>query len=481
MNKSIIIKIVLLIGLLPIYQACVSPKVIPRAENKTVPAGYVNQQLNDTINAATTKWKDFFNDPNLISLIDSALKNNQELNIILQEINIAQNEARARKGSYLPFLGIGVGGGVDKSGRYTSQGAVEENHQNEIAPGKTIPTNLTNSFIGISGSWEIDIWRKLRNARQSAINKYLASIEGKNFMVTHLVAEIANSYYELLALDNQLQILKDNIDIQQNALDIVKLEKQAGKVTELAVRRFEAEVLKNKGRQFFILQQITIAENRINFLVGRFPQPVVRNSQGFIDMKVDTIHTGIPSQMLDNRPDIKQAELNLAAAKLDVKAAKAEFYPSLRIDASMGYQAFNPQFLLQTPQSMLYSLAGNLMAPLINRNAIKANYYSANSKQIQAVYDYERTILKAHIEVVNQLSNISNLKKSYDLQTRQVSALTESIDISIGLFKSARADYMEVLLTQRDALESKFDLIDTKKQLMNAKVNIYQALGGGWK
>lgn len=481
MNKNTLFKFILIVALLPLYQACVSPSAVPRAERKTVPARYANQQANDTLNAATTKWKDFFNDPFLSSLIDSALKNSQELNIILQEINIAQNEARARKGAYLPFLGIGVGGGVEKSARYTSQGAVEENHQNEIAPGKPIPTNLTNSFIGISGSWEIDIWKKLRNARQSAINKYLASVEGKNFMVTHLVAEIANSYYELLALDNQLQILKDNIEIQQNALEIVKLQKQAGKVTELAVRRFEAEVLKNKSRQFFIMQQITVTENRINFLVGRFPQPVLRNSQGFIDLKVDTIHTGIPSQLLDNRPDIKQAELNLTAAKLDVRIAKAEFYPSLTIDASAGFQAFNPKFLLQTPQSMLYSLAGNLMAPLINRNAIKASYYSANSKQIQAVYDYERTILRAYIDVVNQLSNINNLQNSYNLQTSQVAALTESIDISTGLFKSARADYMEVLLTQRDALESKFELIDTKKQIMNAKVNIYQALGGGWR
>jgi outer membrane protein TolC len=129
---------------------------------------------------------------------------------------------------------------------------------------------------------------------------------------------------------------------------------------------------------------------------------------------------------------------------------------------------------------MLYSLAGGLVAPLINRNAIKANYYSANSKQIQAVYNYERAIVRAHIEVANQLSNITNLKRSYDLKTMQVQALTQSIDISTRLFKSARADYMEVLLTQRDALESKFELVETKMQQMNALVNIYRALGGGW-
>lgn len=477
--RNNIIKFILIIGLLPLYQACIGPGVLQRKENTNVPAAFSSSK--DTANDATIVWKDFYKDSNLVSLIDTALKNNQELNIILQDINITLNEAKARKGAYLPFLGVGLGGGVDKTARYTTQGAVEENHQNEIAPGKSIPNIMGNSFVGLTGSWEVDIWKKLRNSRQAAITKYLSTIEGKNFMVTRLVAEISNSYYELLALDNQLQILNDNIAIQQNALEIVKLQKTAGKVTELAVRRFEAEVLKNQSRRYFIQQQITVTENRINFLVGRFPQPVVRSTQAFIDMSVDTVHIGIPSQLLSNRPDIKQAELNLTAAKLDVKVAKAEFYPSLTIEANVGYQAFNPKFLFQTPQSMLFSLAGNLMAPLVNRNAIKANYNSATAKQVQAVYDYERAILNAHIEVVNQLSNISNLQKSYDLQTSQVRALTESIDISTGLFKSARADYMEVLLTQRDALESKFELIETKKQLMNARVNIYRALGGGWK
>ena len=130
---------------------------------------------------------------------------------------------------------------------------------------------------------------------------------------------------------------------------------------------------------------------------------------------------------------------------------------------------------------MIYSAAGELVAPLINRNAIKADYYSANSSQIQAIYNYERTILNAYIEVANQQSNIGNLNNSYKLKALQVQALTKSIDISTGLFKSARADYMEVLLTQRDALESKFELIETKKQQMNAMVQMYQVLGGGWK
>ena len=468
-----------IISLSLIYTGCKLPaSLVQRNENKTVPVSY-NNSKDSVNNSAKTKWKDFFTDPNLVALIDTALKKNQELNIVLQEINIAKNEIRGRKGAYLPFVGVSVGAGFDKSPAYTREGAVDANLP--IMPGKAIPEVLPNYMLGVNVSWEVDIWKKLRNSKNAAAARYLASIEGKNFMVTHLIAEIANSYYELMALDNQLEILQKNIEIQQNALEMVKQEKVAAKVTELAVRKFEAEVFKNQSRQFYISQQIVETENRINFLVGRFPQNVTRNSQGFTNLTPDTIRAGIPSQVLENRPDIKQAEHELQAAKLDVKATKAEFYPSLMINAGVGYQAFNLQYLITTPQSLLYNLAGGLVAPLINRNAIKANYYSANSKQIQAVYNYERTILRAHIEVVNQLSNISNLAKSYDLKAKQVQALTQSTAISTGLFKAARADYMEVLLTQRDALESKFELIETKKQQMNAMVNIYKALGGGWR
>jgi outer membrane protein TolC len=184
---------------------------------------------------------------------------------------------------------------------------------------------------------------------------------------------------------------------------------------------------------------------------------------------------------LANRPDIKQAELELVAAKLDVKVARAEFYPSLNISAGIGLQAFNPSYLVKFPESLLYSLIGDLAGPLINRNAIKAEYSKANAKQLQAIYNYERTILNAYLEVQTQLSKIDNLAKSYDLKSKQVDALTRSIDISNDLYKAARADYFEVLMTQRDALESKLELVETQKERMNAVVNVYRNLGGGWR
>jgi NodT family efflux transporter outer membrane factor (OMF) lipoprotein len=418
-------------------------------------------------------------DPDLRTLIDSALSNNQELNIMLQEIAVSKNEVRARKGEYLPFLDLAAGAGVEKAGEYTRNGAVERNLP--IDEETAFPEPFPDLLVAAQLSWELDIWKKLRNSKQAAAMRYLGTVEGKNFMVTRLVAEIANSYFELLALDNQLEILRSNIEIQQDALAIVRLEKQAAKVTELAVRRFEAEVLKNRSMQYLIQQRIVEAENRINFLVGRYPQPVIRNSAVFAELTPDTMYAGLPAQLLANRPDVRQAELELAAAKLDVKAAKANFYPSVRLTAGVGLNAFDASHLIQTPQSMIYNALGELMVPLINRNAIKAVYANANARQVQAVYEYERTVLNAYVEVVNELSNIRNLRSSYDLREQQVEALSSSITISSNLFRSARADYMEVLLTQRDALESKFELVETRKQQMNAMVDMYKALGGGWR
>lgn len=457
--------------------ACKSLNLATKTENKSVPVHFNN--TGDTANSAQLNWKEYFNDPYLIALIDTALKNNQELNITIQEIQIARNEVRARKGEYLPFVGIQAGYGVEKAARYTNIGAMEAN--TNIAPGKEMPEPMTDLLAAARASWEIDIWGKLHNAKRAAFNRYLASVEGKNFMLTNLIAEIANTYYELLSLDNQMMIINQNIQIQNDALRIVKLQKDAAKVTELAVRRFEAQVLNTQSVQYNIRQKITETENKLNQLVGRFPQTIERQSQGFSNLAPSIISIGTPEQLLDNRPDVKRAEMNLMAAKLDVKVAKARFYPSLGVNMSLGLQAFNASYFVKSPQSLLYNVVGDLMAPLVNRNAIKAAYASANAKQIQAVYEYEKTILNAYVEIANQWANINNLSKSFELKAQQVTALSESVNISNNLFRSARADYVEVLLTQRDALESKFEMIETKKQQMNAMVNIYRVLGGGWK
>lgn len=456
---------------------CKTPKQSDHSGPFQVPVKFSNHS-GDTSNIAGMNWRSYFNDSNLTALIDTALQNNRELMVLLQEIEVSRNEIRARKGEYLPFIRAGAGAGFEKPGKFTPAGALED--QLEVKPGRKFPDPLPDYSFGFSASWEPDIWKKLRNAKKSAVMKYLSDTEGRNFMVTNLIAEISSDYYELMALDNMLGMIEKNIEIQSDALKVVKQQKLSAQVTQLAVNRFEAQLLHTRNMQFSVKQKIVETENHINFLTGRFPAPVKRNSDGFLQLNPGVVHAGIPAKLLANRPDIRQAEYNLAASRLDVQVARARFYPSVGIRAGIGYQAFNPSFLLH-PESLLYDLAGDLAAPLINRNAIFAAYNSANARQLQALYTYQQTILNAYIDVVNQLSKIDNYEKSYEMKSREVGILMQSVTIANNLFNSARADYAEVLFTQREALDSKMEMIETQLLVMHAKVGIYRALGGGWK
>jgi len=456
------------------FTACKIPALISKQEDKTVPAYY--NSVQDSTNIASVKWRQYFTDPYLIAIIDSALKNNQELNIALREIEIDKNEIQARKGEYLPFVNLAGVAGVEKTGRYTWDGLSEEDLKSNPEKG---PKYIGDFRTGVYASWELDVWKKLRNAKKSAVVKYFSTIEGRNFMVTNIISEIASSYYELLALDNMMSIVQQNIDIQKNALLMVKLEKEAAKVSQLAVNRFDAQLLHTQNLQYGIQQQIVETENKINFLAGRISKHVARTNTDLNDISVEIVQSGIPSQLLLNRPDIRQAELNLAASKLDVQVARANFYPSFRLTAGTGFTAFNPGFIF-SPESLLYNIAGDAVGPLINKNGIKAAYKNANEKQFISAYEYERTILNSFIEVVNHLSLIDNYKKSYEAKSKEVEILNQSIDISNKLFISSKADYIEVLLTQREALDSRMELIETKLNQLKAKVNIYRSLGGGW-
>ncbi|NDC77191.1 MAG: TolC family protein [Chitinophagia bacterium] len=475
MNRSAAQYIVAIMATVLWAGACKIPLVTVRKEDAGVPAAYGSP--GDTTNLGATSWRSYFEDPYLSALIDTALKYNQELNIARQEIEMSRNEVMARKGEYMPFLNLRGGAAVERAGKYTWDGISEEDLK--VSPDKG-PKYIGDFLAGGYFSWELDVWKKLRNATKAASLRYLSSREGRNFAVTQVVAEIASSYYELMALDNLLDIIQRNIDLQTSALDIVKLEKNAAKVSQLAVNRFEAQLLNTRNLQYEVRQRIVEAENRIHFLTGRFPGRLPRDSKGFTALGPGRFSAGVPSQLLTNRPDIRQAELQLAAAKLDVQSARANFYPNFTLTAGLGFQSFNPAFLVR-PESILYNLAGDMVAPLVNRNAIKATYLNANARQLQLVYEYERSILNAHIEVVNQLSMIDNYGKSYEAKAREVEILDESINISNKLFRSARADYIEVLLTQREALDSRIELVEIKLRQMLARVAIYKALGGGWR
>lgn len=475
MNKNKSIVVVCVIASFSII-SCAVPKATEKTANTTLPISY-NGSIDST-NSAKIAWNSFFNDQKLISLIDTALKNNLEVLTTIQEIEIAKSKIRFANGRLLPAVTAGFGAGLEKVGRYTSQGAGDASA--DITPGQLVPENLTDLRLGFQAGWEADIWGKLRNAKKSAWTNYLSTVEGRKWVTTNLIAEVANTYYELVGLHAQLNIINESIALQQKELEVVKIQKEASVVSELAVKQFEAMVFNAQNLAFNLLQNITETENKMNLLLGRYPQKI-EVSEGFTQALPSSLEVGIPSQLLKNRPDIQQAEYALMAASFDVKSAQAEFYPSVNISASLGLNAFKSKYLFNSPESIMYSLLTDVAGPLINRSAIQAQFATANALQIEAVYQYQKTILNGFVEVANQMANVKNLQSSFQTKTREVEALSSAISLSSELFKYAKANYLEVLTAQKDAISAKLELVEIKKQQYNSITNLYKSLGGGWQ
>ncbi len=465
----------ILFGMLIILPACGIPAF--RQPESSAPVPETFNGASSAENSANLSAQEFFHDPTLVGLIDQALLNNRELKILDEEVQVARAEVISRQGTYLPFVTFGANAGLNKFSTFTlpASGTLNDPF---IKPDQFLPNPLPNFNYGLNLFWQLDIWRELRNARDSAIQRYAATVERRNYFTTRLVAEIAEKYYQLMALDKRIENLNQIISLQQQSLKAAKSKFDAGAGTELYVQRFLAEVRKNESEKLIVRQDIVEAENRINFLLNRLPQPVERNAADFYDLKINVLNVGIPSQLLQNRPDIRQAERELEAAGLDVLVARARFFPKVSLFAGVGYEAFNLKYIFY-PEALIYNAAANLVAPIINKKAIQADYMGANARQLQAAYNYQRTVLNAYTEVINRLTMVANYSESIEIKKQQLKALESSVQVAVKLYLNAKAENVDVLLAQRDLNDARLVLIDTKRQQLAAIVSVYQGLGGG--
>jgi NodT family efflux transporter outer membrane factor (OMF) lipoprotein len=443
-----------------------------------LPASFDNTV--DTVSIAKIEWQRFLADENLLSLIDTALKSNLDVQIALQRNQKARSGARFQTGELFPKLDVNGAIGTTRYGKYTESGQGNATTPYPDDANRLIPNPVPDYLTGITTTWEADFWGKLRNQRRAAISNALASVEGKNFIVSNLVADISISYYELLALDNELDIIRQTIQQQNEALEIVKIQKESGRANDLAVQQFQSQLLSSMASEWEVLQQISEMENKINFLIGRFPQSIQRTKEALFTESLEQLSVGIPSEILSSRPDIREAEFQVQASKFDLKAAKAAFLPSFNLTAAYGFQSFNPQFLFAGATSLSYAAVGGLVAPLLNLNAIKMQFNTAKANQLEAMYNYQKTILNAYVEVANEISRIGNLKEIETLKVNQRQLLAASVETSSELYMSGKASYLEVLMSQQNSLQTQLELIGVKKHQRIAVVNLYKALGGGW-
>lgn len=469
--------IIVLLGIALSLSACKSLETKTNIKTNVMPNTYDSSALVKT-NIANIDWRKYYTDSLLVKLIDTAIANNYDLLVAIQRIEIAKSNARFNKAALFPKIDANASFGTTKYARYTQEYA--GNITTIYDGGKIVPNPLDNYYLGLSSTWEIDIWKKLRNQKKSSIANYLASVEGKNFVVSNLVSSVAILYYELIALDNEYKIVMQTVQKRTEALEVIKLQKETGRTNELAVQQFQAQLLEFEALSKEISQKIIETENKLNYVLARYPQKITRNDEAIFQEMPYEIASGMPSEILNKRPDIRQAEQELQASKFDSKAARAAFFPNINIASAIGFQSFNSAYLLNSPGSIGYSAAGGLIAPLVNRNALKNQFNTAKSRQITAMYNYQKTILNAYVEVANELSNIKKLEEINALKKQQSDVLSSAVETSSELYKSAKANYLEVLLAQENSLKAKLELVEVQKRQKIATINIYKSLGGGW-
>jgi len=477
-NKMIapLYKVLLVVALGYMLSSCGTYQRVAKAP-AAVPDSFPGKR--DSASIGKLKYAAFLEDTLLIQLIDTALVRNIDRRIISQKIEMAMSEYRFSKAQFFPTLNATAFTNPRKFGYFTMDDA--GNRVTELSPGRLIPTHLPDYFAGFQTSWELDVWGKLSHRKKAALSRFLSEVEGQHAWTTILVEKVSSLYTELVALDVELEIIRKSQKLQSEALEIMKVKKEAGHVNALSVKQFEALVARSLSIEVELEQKIVRLENELNGWLNRYPEKIKRTRIFFDkDSLFTDLSRGVPADLLLLRPDIRSAEQNLWASEADVKAAKAAFYPSFNIQGSLGFQAFSTQFLLNFPQSFAYNFLGSLTGPLINRAAIKSHFRKANAQQIEALLRYQKSVINAYLEVASELSSIGYIAIMMELKQREAAALNESVEISKELFLGGKASYLEVLSAQRDALEANRELVYLKKIKVETGIRLYKALGGGW-
>ncbi|RZK60309.1 MAG: efflux transporter outer membrane subunit [Hymenobacter sp.] len=447
------------------------------------PPSFPTTAAADSLGAGGAPWQKFYQDSALTALLDTALRQNLDLRIATQRIEQARADYLERRGALYPSVTAIGSLGLDHYGRYTLNGVgnYDTNLSQNIDGNQRVPVGLTPDYFGgLRSSWEIDLWGKLRSRRRAAYLRVLASEQGRNLVITGLVAEIARNYYELLTLDNQLAVVQRNARLQQEALRLIRIQKQAGRATELAVQQFAAQTLRTESLAYEARQRIVETETRLNQLLGRYPQPIRRGTTLPEAGLVGRLGAGIPAAALRHRPDVRQAEAELGAGHADVAAAQAAFLPSLTLTPYLGLNAFRSSLLLN-PGSVVYGAAVGLAGPILNRAQARADLRRAAAGRNEAAYRYQQALQAGFREVVIGLRGLENYRAVAELRYREAEQLRSATETSNDLYLAGYATYLEVITAQRALLEAELNLATARRDQLLQGVLLYQALGGGYQ
>ena len=424
-----------------------------------------NVNNSDTTTIADIPWKVYFKDPNLQALIAEGLEQNIDIQIALTRIKQAEARLSMEKGNRLPD----VSSGFQINHTRTSSGN----------NGRDILGYVSNqNSLGFLASWEVDLWGKLASKSRAQYANYLNSFEYKNLVQTDLITNIANDYYNLLALDRQLQITRETIVLLQESATTMAALKEAGQQNAASVEQSNALLYSTQLSEPALESQIREKENAICLLLGRKPGQIERSSIG--EQTINTnLKTGVPVQLLSRRSDVKQTELNVLSANATTDAARASFYPSLTItSASFGLAAgeFSDFF---RPENIAANIVAGLTQPIFKRHQLKGNLKIAEAQQEEALLNFRNAVLRAGQEVSDVLYGYESSLKKNEFRERQIASLTNAVNYSKDLLIAGEAIYTEVIIAEQNLLSAQLNQVNDKLEQLTYGVELYQALGGG--
>lgn len=411
--------------------------------------------------------KEFFKNPELVSLLDTALNKNSDLLLAIKNIDIAESTLGAAKLNYLPDLTAQINGSYSSQSKNSA--AMQVGGSREIKD--------YNLSIGIT--WDVDIWGKIRREKEEALANYLQSHEAKKTVQTRLVADVAKGYYNLLMLDEQYQIAIESKELSERTLNIVKLQYQVGEASVIGVQQVEAQLEQNKVLISQIENSISIQENALSLLCGNYAKSIKRTRIGneFEHIPVG----GYPVSLLANRPDVRVAELSLKAANARVGIALAAMYPSLTINPSGGLNSMKESNWFSIPASLFGTLAGGITQPIFNRGRLKANYKQMQLERDKSVISFRQSVIEAYAQVSDAMRNKQELEKQYLFALKRENIMKESIKSTDVLFRAGEVNYLEVINVQSNFLQSSLQSSQIYTEKMQANIELYYALGGGWQ
>ncbi|CAD0006912.1 efflux transporter outer membrane subunit [Flavobacterium salmonis] len=461
-------KYILLVLTAVLLSACSVTKKYERPTTLKTDQLYRDQVSADSTTIANMPWQSVFKDEKLNALIQKGLDNNLNLKNAIENIIQAQASLRQSKLAYYPTLSL------DASATHSKQSEASLNFG-----GASINTLTTTYKLGLSTSWEADIWGKLSSSKRAAFASYLATDAAKQAVQTQLISDITNNYFLLLAYDKQLKITRETLESRVKNVETIKALKEGAIVTGAAVVQSEANQHAAEVLIPDLKQSIRETENAINILLGQAPGPIERGELG-TQIIPENIAIGLPSQLLQNRPDVRQAEFNFRVAFESTNLARTNFYPSLTLTASGGFS--NLELKDFFTNSIFYSIVGGLTQPIFNQGLNKMRLTTAQSEQLQAYNNFQQSLLTAGQEVSNALYAYQMAVEKQDSREKQIAALEKAVDFTQQLLEySSATNYTDVLTSEQNLLDAQLSGINDNLQKLQAVVDLYRALGGGWK